>query len=41
MIKEWGKKVCGGCRASSFQYSGDYQASDPWCSYDTIEVISH
>ncbi|MFH0775178.1 MAG: radical SAM protein [bacterium] len=29
------KKVCGGCRASSFQYSGDYQSSDPWCSYDT------
>jgi putative heme d1 biosynthesis radical SAM protein NirJ2 len=27
------KKVCGGCRASSLQYSGDYLASDPWCSY--------
>ncbi|MDD4168721.1 MAG: putative heme d1 biosynthesis radical SAM protein NirJ2 [Desulfotomaculaceae bacterium] len=27
------KKVCGGCRARAYYYSGDYLAEEPWCSY--------
>ncbi|MDI6751424.1 MAG: radical SAM protein [bacterium] len=33
------KEICGGCRASSFQYSGDYEASDPWCLYGALPGI--
>lgn len=27
------RKICGGCRARAWYYSGDYMAEEPWCLY--------
>jgi AdoMet-dependent heme synthase len=27
------KRVCGGCRARSYETTGDYLAAEPYCSY--------
>lgn len=31
------RHYCGGCRARAFSYTGDIQAGDPGCSYNTHE----
>ncbi|MEW6276299.1 MAG: putative heme d1 biosynthesis radical SAM protein NirJ2 [Bacillota bacterium] len=27
------RKICGGCRARAYFYTGDYMAEEPWCGY--------
>lgn len=27
------RRVCGGCRARAYYYSGDYMGEEPWCLY--------
>jgi putative heme d1 biosynthesis radical SAM protein NirJ2 len=33
-------KICGGCRARAYFYTGDYMAEEPWCSYRRAKVVT-
>jgi AdoMet-dependent heme synthase len=32
------RRVCGGCRARAFAMSGDYLASEPFCTYEPVKT---
>ncbi|HLC17803.1 MAG TPA: radical SAM/SPASM domain-containing protein, partial [Thermodesulfobacteriota bacterium] len=32
------RKVCGGCRARAFAFTGDYMEEEPFCTYQPTEA---